>query len=52
VTIVEVTPQQIEVYETEAGKVPYSEWVLALKDKQAFARISVQARPSRTWESG
>jgi putative addiction module killer protein len=39
---VEVIPQQIEVYETEAGRVPYSEWVLALRDKQAFARISIR----------
>jgi putative addiction module killer protein len=39
---VESIPQVIEVYETAAGKVPYSQWLLALKDKQAFARISLR----------
>jgi putative addiction module killer protein len=39
---VESIPQTVEVYETVAGKVPYSEWLLALKDKQAFARISLR----------
>jgi putative addiction module killer protein len=40
--IVESIPQTAEVYETATGKVPYSEWLLALKDKQAFARISLR----------
>ncbi len=40
--IVESIPQTVEVYENQAGKVPYSEWLLALKDKQAFARISLR----------
>ncbi len=35
----ESIPQTVEIYETETGKVPYSEWLLDLKDKQAFARI-------------
>jgi putative addiction module killer protein len=40
--IVESIPLTVEVYENQAGKVPYSEWLLALKDKQAFARISLR----------
>lgn len=32
-------PIAVEIYETEAGKVPYSEWILDLKDKKAAARI-------------
>jgi putative component of toxin-antitoxin plasmid stabilization module len=39
---VESIPQVIEVYETVVGQVPYSQWLLALKDKQAFARISLR----------
>jgi putative addiction module killer protein len=39
--VLESIPQTVEVYETETGKVPYSECLLALKNKQAFARISL-----------
>jgi len=36
---VDSIPIAIEIYETDAGKVPYSEWILDLKDKKAAARI-------------
>jgi putative addiction module killer protein len=29
----------VEIYETEAGKVPFSEWLVDLKNKNAAARI-------------
>lgn len=35
----EVTPCEVEIYETENGKVPFSEWLIALRDVQASARI-------------
>jgi putative addiction module killer protein len=41
-SVLESIPQTVEVYETETGKVPYSEWFLALKNKQAFARIALR----------
>jgi putative addiction module killer protein len=36
---VESIPVIVEIYETESGKVPYSEWLLGLKDKKAVAKI-------------
>ncbi|MBW4620856.1 MAG: type II toxin-antitoxin system RelE/ParE family toxin [Cyanosarcina radialis HA8281-LM2] len=35
----DVSPIEVEIYETEDGKVPFSEWVTQLKDIQASARI-------------
>ncbi len=35
----EAVPFNIEIYETEDGKVPFSEWLTSLKDIQASARI-------------
>lgn len=35
----EVTPYAVEVYATDDGKVPFSEWLNALKDLQGAARI-------------
>lgn len=35
----EAFPFNIEIYETEDGKVPFSEWLTSLKDLQASARI-------------
>ena len=32
-------PFDVEIYETEAGRVPFSEWLTSLKDAQAAARI-------------
>jgi putative addiction module killer protein len=36
---VESNPFSVEIYETEEGKAPFSEWLTSLKDKQAAARI-------------
>ncbi len=35
----EAVPFNIEIYETEDGRVPFSEWLTSLKDIQASARI-------------
>ncbi len=35
----EAVPFDVEIYETEAGLVPFSEWLTSLKDTQAAARI-------------
>jgi putative addiction module killer protein len=48
----ESIPQTVEIYETEAGKVPYSEWLLDLKDKQAFARILLRIDRARLGNLG
>jgi putative addiction module killer protein len=37
--IVEVSPCKVKIYETEDGRVPFSQWLNALKDVQASARI-------------
>jgi putative addiction module killer protein len=36
---VEAVPFEVEIYETETGRVPFSEWLTSLKDTQAAARI-------------
>ncbi|MBX9253169.1 type II toxin-antitoxin system RelE/ParE family toxin [Desmonostoc muscorum CCALA 125] len=35
----EAIPFDVEVYETQEGRVPFSEWLTSLKDTQAAARI-------------
>ena len=35
----EAVPLSVEIYETEAGRVPFSEWLTALRDLQASAKI-------------
>jgi putative addiction module killer protein len=35
----DTVPLAVEIYETEVGRVPFSEWLMALKDQQAAARI-------------
>ena len=35
----ESSPLIVEIYETESGQVPFSEWLVDLKNKNAAARI-------------
>ena len=35
----EVVPQELEIYQTDGGHSPFSEWIRALKDRIAGARI-------------
>jgi hypothetical protein len=39
----EVTPRQVEVYETLDGKQPFIEWLSSLKDKRTVAIILLEA---------
>lgn len=37
--MVEIKPIEVEIYETVDGKVPFSDWLMKLKNVQASARI-------------
>ncbi len=35
----ESQPRELRIYETEQGKLPFSEWLDSLRDREARARI-------------
>jgi putative addiction module killer protein len=39
---VEATPRDIQIYTTEGGRVPFSEWLVSLRDNKARAKIRVR----------
>jgi putative addiction module killer protein len=39
---VEATPKEIQVYVTEDGRAPFSEWLASLRDLKARAKIRVR----------
>jgi putative addiction module killer protein len=39
---VEATPKEIQIYVTEDGRVPFSEWLVSLRDIKARAKIRVR----------
>ena len=49
---VESSPFSVEIYETEEGKAPFSEWLISLKDKQAAARILLRIDRSKRGNLG
>jgi putative addiction module killer protein len=40
--MVEAVPLQIEIYQTEDGHSPFAEWLRALRDRTAAARVRVR----------
>ncbi|MGH7208447.1 MAG: type II toxin-antitoxin system RelE/ParE family toxin [Nitrospiraceae bacterium] len=38
----EVTPKELQIYVTEDGRVPFSEWLASLDDARARAKIRVR----------
>jgi putative addiction module killer protein len=38
---VEATPRDIQIYTTEDGRLPFSEWLASLRDSKARAKIRV-----------
>jgi putative addiction module killer protein len=39
---VEATPRDIQIYMTEGGRAPFSEWLVSLRDNKARAKIRVR----------
>ena len=41
-SMVEAVPLQVEVYQTDDGRSPFSEWLRTLRDRAAAARVRVR----------
>jgi putative addiction module killer protein len=39
---VEATPKELQIYVTEEGRTPFSEWLASLRDNKARAKIRVR----------
>jgi putative addiction module killer protein len=48
----EVTPLEVEVYITEEGKQPFTEWLTSLKDRQGADKILLRIRRIQTGNLG